>query len=130
MQPNLPPLYRLHETQPDADIRAVGRRQADGGGEPGTVFWSPRTDRFQAAMILAPEEPLRVSALAVYLGMLAMGDALGSLIPPGIDVTFLWPNRINLNGARLGAVELDVPPGTTPAGMVDPRASPMASMPR
>jgi len=117
--PRLPPLYRLHRTQPDADMRALGRRHGDGGGEPGTVFWSPRADRFQAAMILAPENPLRVAALAVYLGMLALGDALGSLIPPGIDVTFLWPNRINLNGARLGAVELDVPRGITPATTPD-----------
>ena len=110
--PKLPPLYRLHRTQPDADLRAVARRLADGGAEPGTILWSPRADRFQAAMILAPEEPLAVAALAVYLGMLAMGDALGSLIPAGIDVTFSWPNQIDLNGARLGTVDLDVPSAT------------------
>ena len=112
--PRLPPLYRLFRTQPRADLRAAARRHGQGGGEPGAFFWSPRDDRFQAALALAPEEPLRVAALAVYLGMLALGDALGSLIPPGVDVTFIWPNRINLNGGLLGAVELDAPPGTTP----------------
>ncbi len=117
--PRLPPLYRLFRTQPDADMRAVARRHAAGGGEPGSVFWSPRTDRFQAALILAPEEAMRDAVLAIYLGMLAMGDALGFLIPPGIDVTFIWPNRINLNGARLGAVELDVPADCTPEATPD-----------
>lgn len=117
--PRLPPLYRLFRTQPDADMRAVARRHAAGGGEPGCVFWSPRTDRFQAALILAPEEPLRVAVLAVYLGMLAIGDALGSLIPAGVDVTFIWPNRINLNGARLGTVELDVPADCAPEATPD-----------
>lgn len=64
-------------------------------------------------MVLAPEEPLRVAAWSVCLGMLALGDALGSLIPPGVDVTFIWPNRINLNGGLLGTVDLDVPRATT-----------------
>lgn len=111
--PKLPPLYRLLRTQPDADLRAVARRHADGGEEPGSMFWSPRDDRFQAALVLAPEEPLRVAAWSVYLGMLALGDALGSLIPPGVDVTYVWPNRINLNGGYLGAVDLDVAPAAT-----------------
>lgn len=111
--PRLPPLYQLFRTQPRADLRAAARRHGQGGGAPGAFFWSPRDDRFQAALVLAPEEPLRVAALAVYLGMLALGDALGSLIPPGVDVTFIWPNRINLNGGLLGAVELDAPPETT-----------------
>ena len=111
--PKLPPLYRMHRTQPDADLRALGRRHAEHGGDPGTFFWSPRSDRFQAALILAPEEPLRVSALAIYRGMLALSNALGSLIPAGVEVTFIWPNQINLNGARIGAVDLDVPAGAT-----------------
>ncbi len=111
--PKLPPLYRLLRTQPDADLRGQARRHADGGIDAGTMFWSPRDDRFQAAMVLAPEEPLRVAAWAVYLGMLALGDALGSVIPPGVDVTYVWPNRINLNGGYLGTVDLDVPPAAT-----------------
>lgn len=111
--PKLPPQCRLQKTQPDADMRAVVRRHAAAGEPPGTIFWSPRADRFQAAIVLAPEEPLRIAALAVYLGMLAMGDALGSTIPAGIDVTFIWPNRINLNGGLLGAVVLEAPPMTS-----------------
>ena len=111
--PKLPPQCRLQKIQPDADMRAVVRRHVSAGEPPGTIFWSPRTDRFQAAIVLAPEEPLRVAALAVYLGMLAVGDALGSNIPAGIDVTFIWPNRINLNGGMLGAVVLEVPPMTS-----------------
>ena len=113
--PKLPPQCRLVKTQPDADMRAVARRHAAGGEPPGTILWSPRSDRFQAAIILAPEEPLAVAALAIYLGMLAMGDALGSTIPAGIDVTFIWPNRINLNGGLLGAVVLEAPSMTSEA---------------
>ena len=111
--PKLPPLYRLFRTQPDGDLRASARRHAEGGVAAGTMFWSPRDDRFQAALALAPEEPMAVAALALYLGMLALGDALGTVIPAGVDVSFIWPNRINLNGGYLGSVELDVPPGTT-----------------
>ena len=112
--PKLPAQCRLLKTQPDADLRSVVRRHAEGGEPPGTILWSPRDDRFQAAIVLTPDEPMAVAALAVYLGMLAMGDALGSTIPAGIDVTFVWPNRINLNGGMLGAVVLEVPPVASP----------------
>lgn len=83
------------------------------------MFWSPREDRFQAALVLQPGEPMTVAVLALYLGMLALGDALGSLLAPGIDVTFIWPNRINLNGGALGTVEIDAPLGTGPQSTPD-----------
>ncbi|MDA1100593.1 MAG: hypothetical protein O2967_16570 [Proteobacteria bacterium] len=110
--PDLPPMFDLHPLADVAQVRAKARRLAAGGGEAGTFIWAPHEGQFSACLILAPDEPLHTAALAIYLGMLALGDAVGTLIPPGIDLTFRWPNQLNLNAARLGAVDLDLPPNT------------------
>jgi biotin-(acetyl-CoA carboxylase) ligase len=38
--------------------------------------------------------------------MIAVGDALGALIPPIIPVAFGWPDRIVVNGAPAGGIRL------------------------
>jgi biotin-(acetyl-CoA carboxylase) ligase len=44
--------------------------------------------------------------LVAYVTMVAVGDALGALIPPAIPVGFGWPDRIVLNGAPIGGIRL------------------------
>ena len=103
-------MFDLHLAAGIADIGAEARRCAAGGAA-GTFVWAPDAARFHACLVLAPREPLKTAALSLYLGMLALGDAVGSLIPPGIDLTFRWPNQCNLNAARFGAVLLEPPAG-------------------
>jgi biotin-(acetyl-CoA carboxylase) ligase len=107
--PQLPPMFDLYPLADAAQVRAEARRYAQGGGEAGTFIWAPDEAHFSACLVLAPDEPLHTAVLSVYLGMLALGDAVGALIPPGIDLTFSWPNQLNLNAARVGAVDLELP---------------------
>jgi biotin-(acetyl-CoA carboxylase) ligase len=43
----------------------------------------------------------------------AFGDAFGAISPPEIGVHYRWPGDILVNGARAGAITLDVPAGST-----------------
>ncbi len=115
--PQLPPMFDLYSLADAAQVRAEARRYAQDGGEAGTFIWAPDEANFSACLVLAPDEPLHTAVLSVYLGMLALGDAVGALIPPGIDLTFSWPNQLNLNAARVGAVDLELPPDSSAAAV-------------
>jgi biotin-(acetyl-CoA carboxylase) ligase len=58
----------------------------------------------EGAIVLAPEQPLEPSLPIVLIALLGLGDALGSLVPPMVAVTFGWPDRIEVNGAVVGGV--------------------------
>lgn len=58
---------------------------------------------------MAPEAALREAAQSLYVAALALGDALGSLIPSLVEVTFAWPDKLCLNGATAGQVFLRAP---------------------
>ncbi len=102
----LPPLFRLTALPGDADVAAEARRMAEAGAEPGTVVCAERADEFRCAVILHPDRAAAEARLALYVGVLGLGDALGATTPPGIDVTFLWPNRLEANGGALAEIHL------------------------
>lgn len=85
---------------------------ARNGGEPGTLLWSPRPDRADCAVVLAPETPLADAVRVSYVAMAAIGDALGALMPPGIPLVFGWPDRIVVNGFTAGGIRLAWPERT------------------
>lgn len=118
----LPPLFRLEVLDADADVSAEARLRAADGADPGLVLCVERPDIFDAAVILHPEVPLEKASLAVYVAMLGLGDALGAVVPPGIDVTFRWPNRIEANLGAMAEITLGIPdnaiPGAPPDWMV------------
>ncbi|MEM8596252.1 MAG: biotin/lipoate--protein ligase family protein [Pseudomonadota bacterium] len=76
--------------------------QAAIGIDPGLIVW--RYDGFvlDAALVLAPEEPLAKAMSAVIAVQLGVGDSLGSLAPPEVAVHYAWPGDLLLNGARCG----------------------------
>jgi biotin-(acetyl-CoA carboxylase) ligase len=50
----------------------------------------------------------------VLVTMLGVADALGSLIPPVVAVTFGWPDRIEVNGGIAGGVRMTGAETTAP----------------
>ncbi|MHA1108633.1 MAG: biotin/lipoate--protein ligase family protein [Alphaproteobacteria bacterium] len=116
---NLPPLYRLITLGPDADVALEAARMAQSGADPATLVCAGREDRLDCAVILHPDLPVAKARLAIYVAALGLGDALGAALPPGIDVTFRWPNRIEANIAAVAEIGVVLPEG---AGDGEPAA--------
>jgi BirA family biotin operon repressor/biotin-[acetyl-CoA-carboxylase] ligase len=105
-RPEFPPLYRPFAVTPDLDPfeRAIG--VAGDGAEAGTLLWSIAQEACECAVVLAPEHHLEASLPVVLVAMLGLGDALGSLVPPVVAVTFGWPDRLEVNGGVIGGVRM------------------------
>lgn len=101
---SLPPIFRPAPV--DGDALAAAETMAADGADPGTFVWSRRDDVADCAIVLSPSEPLAPSLLVAYVAMVAVGDALGALIPPVIPVGFGWPDRIVVNGAQAGGIRI------------------------
>lgn len=119
---SVPPAFDAVPVDHDGDpfVTAVGAAQS--GAEPGTLYWAPRPDRADCAVVLGPETVLRKALCVTYVAMNAIGDALGAAMPAGIPLVFGWPDRIVVNGGEVGGVRLawpeETPADSAPAWMV------------
>lgn len=102
--PSLPPLLREEEAPGDPFAKAVSRALT--GADPGLVTWTRRDDRLEAAIVLAPEQPLEQAIGVLLVGAVAIGDAIGALAPPEVAVHYDWPGEIRVNGALCGRLRL------------------------
>jgi BirA family biotin operon repressor/biotin-[acetyl-CoA-carboxylase] ligase len=118
-RPEFPPLYRPFAVTPELDPFERCINVATDGAEPGTLLWSIGQEACECAVVLAPEQSLEASLPVVLVAMLALGDALGSLVPPLVAVTFGWPDRLEVNGGVVGGVRMATAPATTPAAPPD-----------
>ena len=87
--------------------RLAGTGEADAG----TLLMEERDDVIAFAVVLEPDEPLATARRAFFVGMQALADAVGTFGPPEIPVTFVWPDTLTFNGARLGGGALHWPEG-------------------
>lgn len=122
----LPPpftLVRLRELG-DAMAHATSIAAANGAG---TLVYVGRFDLAEFALVLEPEEPLRVARRAFYAGMVALADALAANAQPETSVAFDWPDSVFVNGGLVGGGRLawpqgvsedDVPPWLAFGGMI------------
>ncbi|MEQ9042059.1 MAG: biotin/lipoate--protein ligase family protein [Silicimonas sp.] len=104
--------------------------------EPGAVFYGVDPARMQAAIVLAPEEPLQSALRVSFAVALGLNDALGALAPPEVGVHLVWPDRIKVNGAFCGTLAFAAStrePGDEPdwliVGLEMPLVRPAASEP-
>jgi biotin-(acetyl-CoA carboxylase) ligase len=105
---DLPPPYsliRLRESG-DAFARACAIAPEVGAG---TLVQVGRFDLLEFAIVLEPDEPLRGARRALYAGMNALADALGSHAPPEKPVTFGWPDALLFDGGLVGGGRLGWP---------------------
>lgn len=102
--PSLPPLLRAEAASVNPFASAVTRARA--GADPGLVTWARRHDRLEAAVVLAPEQPLEHAAAVLLIGAVAIGDAIGGLAPPEVAVHYDWPGELRINGALCGRIRM------------------------
>ena len=105
--------------EPDADVGAETRRRANAGADPGTILCAAREDVLDCAVILHPEVPLGQAKLALYVGALGFGAALGAVAPPMLDVTYHWPNRIDAITGSVAEIDLILPEQARPESAPD-----------
>ncbi len=110
-----PPLitpFRLRERQ-DAFAEAI--RGASRAGEDylgaGSLFYVGRFELIEFAVVLEPQEPLRIARKIFYAGMNALADALAVLSPPEKAIEFRYPGSLYFDGALVGGGRLGVPEG-------------------
>jgi hypothetical protein len=106
---DLPPPFRLVALREagDAFAHACTIAAAEGAG---TLVHVGRFDLAELAVVLEPEEPLRIARRAFYTGMCALGDALAALAPPEKPISFDWPDAIRIDGGLVGGARLAWPP--------------------
>lgn len=107
-RPFFPPLYHAFAVTADLDPFDRAIEMAGEGADPGTLLWSARQDVYECAVVLAPENSLEASLPVLLVASLGLGDALGTLIPPVVAVTFGWPDRIEVNGGLVGHIRMIV----------------------
>src|SRR6266576_2870444 len=107
---DLPPPFRLVTLREvgDAFAHAAAVAAADGAG---TLVHVGRFDLAEFAVVLEPEEPLRIARRALYAGLCALADALAVHAPPEKPIAFDWPDAVRVDGGLVGGGRLAWPAG-------------------
>ena len=117
--PTFPPLLWGERAHEDAFDLACMRAAL--GCEAGLVTYTVSASKVQAALVFAPEVPLRKAIAMLPLCGVGFQNALGSLAPPEVAVHLEWDGGIRVNGAACGrfrAKATDRNPDETPGWLV------------
>ncbi len=122
MRANLPPAYRLValETVASTNDEAIrlaetgaaewtlvwAQEQTKGRGRQGRGFHSPPGNLY-LSLILRPRCALAEAAQIGFVAGLALGDALGRIVPATTEITYKWPNDVLLNGRKAAGILLE-----------------------
>lgn len=128
----LPPAYRLVELDSVGSTMQEARQRAEEGAEDGTLVWakeqtegrgrqgrnwaSPRGNLY-LSLILRPECSPATAAQLSFLAAVALGEAVGSVAPPMVEVTFKWPNDVLFNSRKGAGILLES--SSAPDGGID-----------
>jgi biotin-(acetyl-CoA carboxylase) ligase len=109
---DLPPPFTLVTLREvgDAFAHAVEIAPKQGAG---TLVYVGRFDLAEFAVVLEPDEPLRTARRALYMGMVALIDALLAHAPPEKPVEIDWPDAIRVDGGLVGGGRLAWPQGAS-----------------
>ena len=117
MQPVFPPLFTGLDAA-GADPFGLACAQAADVCDAGLVVYDLAHDRLRAAIVFAPEVPLRRAASMLPLCGLGFQNALGAIGPPEVPVHLDWSGGIYLNGGHCGALSIAAS-GTDPDAVPD-----------
>jgi biotin-(acetyl-CoA carboxylase) ligase len=105
---DLPPPFTLVRLRESGDAFAHACRIAEKSGA-GTLVYVGRFNLAEFAVVLEPNEPLRIARRAFYAGMVALTDALRAYAPPNKAVTIEWPDAIRVDRGLVGGGRLGWP---------------------
>jgi len=127
-EPRLPPLLRAQAVEADkleaGDLHSYALTQA-AQVDPGTVFYAEAGGIACFSVVLAPDVPTVQAAQMFHAMMVGVGDAIGALAPPEVEVNYLFPGYVLLNRGRAGTVQVSIDPA---AGLQDEPAWMVASV--
>lgn len=104
----LPPPFRLVTLREVGDAFAHAKAHATEEGA-GTLVFVGRFDLSEFAVVLEPDEPLRIARRSFYACMAALADTLTAHAPPETDIRIDWPDRISVNRGLVGGGQLAWP---------------------
>ena len=108
----LPPPFTLVRLREFGDAFAHAQSVAPEQGA-GTLVYVGRFDLAEFALVLEPDEPLRLARRAFYAGMAALADALAAFAQPEVSITIGWPDAISVNLGLVGGGRLVWPEATS-----------------
>ncbi|MEK9671633.1 MAG: biotin--[acetyl-CoA-carboxylase] ligase [Rhodospirillaceae bacterium] len=129
MEPRLPSLFHLIALDTVDSTNAEARRLAEKGPKEtpeGTIVWAmeqtagrgrrgrewqSRKGNFFCSLVLRPEVPLAEAAQFSFIAALSVFDAIGTLGPPGINVSTKWPNDVLISGRKTAGILLEAEGG-------------------
>src|ERR1700675_2564183 len=106
----LPPPFRLVTLREVGDAFAHATAVAAEQGA-GTLVYVGRFDLAEFAVVLEPDEPLRLARRVFYAGMAALADAITAHAQPETAITIDWPDSISVNLGLVGGGRLAWPKG-------------------
>jgi len=122
-EPEFPPLINGIRVEAGGDpFDAACLAAAGGQAGAGDLYWSALQDSLWLALVVEPEVQADQAMDMLFAAMVAFGDSVGAIAPPEVGVTYIWPQTLLVNGARVGEVSIrmapDTGPGAVPAWMV------------
>ncbi len=120
--PHLPPAYRLVVLETCDSTNSEAMRRAEEGAEDGTLIWARRQTEGRGrrgrswqslagnlffSLVLRPDCSPQQAAQLGFVAAVALGDAIGSVAPPMIEVQFKWPNDVLLNERKGAGILLE-----------------------
>ncbi|MCB1385634.1 MAG: DUF4444 domain-containing protein [Nitratireductor sp.] len=104
--PSFPPLFRGEAVAPKSDPFRAACRIAAAGTDPGLVLYAVTGDALRAAIVFAPEVPLREAVAVLPICGIGFQNAFGALAPPEVALHLQWDGTIRINGARCGMLRM------------------------
>lgn len=107
--PSFPPLFQ-GQAMTEGDPFAQACRIAATGCDAGLVLYRLRPDVLSAAIVFAPDVPLREAVIMHPLCGIGFQNALGALAPPEVSVHLEWDGNIRVNGGVAGRLRMAAAP--------------------
>ncbi len=104
----LPPPFRLVTLREVGNAFAHAKTHAPEEGA-GTLVFVGRFDLAEFAVVLEPDEPLKIARRAFHACMAALADTLTAHAPPETDIHIDWPDSISVNRGLVGGGQMAWP---------------------
>lgn len=121
-RPALPAGYRLVTYESIGSTNEEACRLAHTGAAHGTAVWALRQTagrgrrgrgwdspegNLYCSLILRPSRPAAEAAQLTFVTAVALGEAVGEMLPEAADLQYKWPNDLLLGGRKVAGILLE-----------------------